>query len=34
MITIGETLLVALFTGVCIVGYAFVKTILETPKKK
>ena len=34
MITIGEAILVALFTGVCIVGYVFVKTILETPKNK
>jgi len=32
-ITIGEALLVTLFTGVCIVGYVFIKTILESKNK-
>lgn len=34
MITIGETILVTLFTGVCIVGYVFVKTVIEHHKTK
>lgn len=34
MITIGEALLVTLFTGVCIVGYVFVKTVIEHYKNK
>ncbi len=34
MITIGETILVTLFTGVCIVGYVFVKTIIQQYKTK
>jgi hypothetical protein len=33
-ITIGETILVTLFTFVCVIGYVFVKTILETNKNK
>ena len=33
-ITIGEFILVGMFTFVCILGYTFVKTILETPKSK
>jgi hypothetical protein len=33
-ITIGEFILVGMFTFVAIIGYVFVKTIIETPKKK
>jgi hypothetical protein len=33
-ITIGEFILVGMFTFVCIIAYAFIKTIIETPKSK
>jgi hypothetical protein len=33
-ITLGETVLVTLFTFVCIVGYVFVKTVIQHQKSK
>jgi hypothetical protein len=33
-ITIGEFILVGMFTFVCILGYVFVKTIIQHSKSK